>query len=220
MRLRPNGKGGFLMTGIEAFETYQHQNAWTWEHQALLRARAVAGDADLCERFEAARRRVLCTAVHRDTLRADVAEMRNACAASCRESRAGQFDIKQDAGGIADIEFLVQYWVLENAGDHPELVTYSDNVRQLEGLAAAGLVESETARWLKETYIGYRTLLHHLSLEEQASGWWRLRNTRSGAPAFRRSGARPSVDRTQWIRQYEDGEDDGDDWRAHRRLRL
>jgi glutamate-ammonia-ligase adenylyltransferase len=83
------------------------------------------------------------------------------------ESRAGQFDIKQDAGGIADIEFLVQYWVLESAGAHPELVTYSDNVRQLDGLAAAGLVESETARWLKETYIGYRTLLHHLSLEER-----------------------------------------------------
>jgi glutamate-ammonia-ligase adenylyltransferase len=83
------------------------------------------------------------------------------------ESRAGQFDIKQDAGGIADIEFLVQYWILENAGAHPQLVMYSDNVRQLEGLAAAGLVESETARWLKETYISYRTLLHHLSLEQR-----------------------------------------------------
>jgi [glutamine synthetase] adenylyltransferase / [glutamine synthetase]-adenylyl-L-tyrosine phosphorylase len=167
MRLRPNGKGGFLITGIEAFETYEHQNAWTWEHQALLRARAVAGDETLCARFEAARRRVLCTAVHRDTLRADVAEMRQRMRRELSESRAGQFDIKQDAGGIADIEFLVQYWVLENAGAHPELVTYSDNVRQLEGLAAAGLVESETARWLKETYIGYRTVLHHLSLEER-----------------------------------------------------
>jgi [glutamine synthetase] adenylyltransferase / [glutamine synthetase]-adenylyl-L-tyrosine phosphorylase len=167
MRLRPNGKGGFLMTGIEAFETYQRQNAWTWEHQALLRARAVAGDAALCTRFEAARRRVLSTAVHRDTLRADVAEMRQRMRRELSESRAGQFDIKQDAGGIADIEFLVQYWVLENAGAHPQLVMYSDNVRQLDGLAAAGLVESETARWLKETYISYRTLLHHLSLEQR-----------------------------------------------------
>ncbi len=165
MRLRPNGKGGFLMTGIDAFETYQRQNAWTWEHQALLRARAVGGDAALCERFEAARRRVLCTAVHRDTLRADVAEMRERMRRELPLSRGGQFDIKQDAGGIADIEFLVQYWVLEWARDHPELVTYSDNVRQLDALAAAGLVELETAHWLKETYIGYRTLLHHLSLE-------------------------------------------------------
>jgi glutamate-ammonia-ligase adenylyltransferase len=167
MRLRPNGKGGFLITGIEAFETYQHQNAWTWEHQALLRARAVAGDADLCQRFEAARRRVLCTAVHRDTLRADVAEMRQRMRRELSESRAGQFDIKQDGGGIADIEFLVQYWVLENAGTRPELVRYSVNVRQLVGLAAAGLVKTETVCWLKETYIGYRTLLHHLSLEER-----------------------------------------------------
>jgi [glutamine synthetase] adenylyltransferase / [glutamine synthetase]-adenylyl-L-tyrosine phosphorylase len=165
MRLRPNGKGGFLMTGIDAFEAYQRQNAWTWEHQALLRARAVAGDAILCQRFEAARRRVLCTAIHRDTLRADVKEMRERMRRELPLSRAGQFDIKQDAGGIADIEFLVQYWVLEGAPGHPELVTYSDNVRQLDALSAAGLVPSETARWLKETYIGYRTLLHHLSLE-------------------------------------------------------
>jgi glutamate-ammonia-ligase adenylyltransferase len=167
MRLRPNGKGGFLMTGIEAFETYQRQNAWTWEHQALLRARAVAGDPGLCTRFETARQGVLCTAVHRATLRADVAEMRQRMRRELSESRAGQFDIKQDAGGIADIEFLVQYWVLENAGAHPELVRYSDNVRQLEGLAAAGLVAGETARWLKETYISYRMLLHHLSLEQR-----------------------------------------------------
>jgi glutamate-ammonia-ligase adenylyltransferase len=165
MRLRPNGKGGFLMTGIEAFEIYQQQNAWTWEHQALLRARAVAGDATLCAQFEAARRRVLCTAVHRDTLRADVAEMRQRMRRELSESRAGKFDIKQDAGGIADIEFLVQYWVLEGAAAHPELVQYSDNVRQLDGLAAADLVNGETASWLKETYIVYRTLLHHLSLE-------------------------------------------------------
>ena len=165
MRLRPNGKGGFLMTGIDAFEAYQRQNAWTWEHQALLRARAVAGDEILCQRFEAVRRRVLCTAVHRDTLRADVREMRERMRRELSHSGAGQFDIKQDAGGIADIEFLVQYWVLEGAQAHPQLVTYSDNVRQLEALSAAGLVPPATARWLKETYIGYRTLLHHLSLE-------------------------------------------------------
>ena len=73
MRLRPNGKGGFLMTGIDAFERYQQMEAWTWEHQALLRARAVGGDPTLCRAFEDARRRVLSSAVHRDTLRTDVA---------------------------------------------------------------------------------------------------------------------------------------------------
>lgn len=165
MRLRPNGKGGFLMTGIDAFERYQQQEAWTWEHQALLRARAVAGDRDLCRRFEEARRRTLCTAVHRDTLRADVAEMRLRMRRELSRAGADQFDVKQDAGGIADIEFLVQYWVLASAGAHPELLTHTDNIRQLEGLASVGVLDAATAAWLAEAYIGYRTVLHHLSLE-------------------------------------------------------
>ena len=167
MRLRPNGKGGFLMTGIEAFERYQLQDAWTWEHQALLRARAVGGDARLSERFEATRRRVLCGAVHRDTLRNDVRDMRMRMRKELSKAGPGQFDIKQDAGGIADIEFLVQYLVLAAASEHPQLVTYSDNIRQLEGLALVGVLERATAQWLTEAYIGYRTVLHHLSLEAQ-----------------------------------------------------
>jgi [glutamine synthetase] adenylyltransferase / [glutamine synthetase]-adenylyl-L-tyrosine phosphorylase len=165
MRLRPNGKGGFLMTGIDAFERYQRQDAWTWEHQALLRARAVAGDPALSRRFELSRREVLCTAVRRETLRDDVRDMRVRMRRELSEAGSGEFDIKQDAGGIADIEFLVQYWVLASAHEHPGLLTYSDNIRQLEGLAAVGLVEPATAEWLKQSYIGYRTVLHHLSLE-------------------------------------------------------
>src|SRR5882757_4251176 len=165
MRLRPNGKGGFLMTGIDAFERYQRLEAWTWEHQALLRARAIAGDPNLCRAFEDARRRVLSTAVHRDTLRTDVAEMRMRMRRELSRAEEGQFDIKQDAGGIADIEFLVQYWVLASSGEHPELLTYTDNIRQLEGLSAVGVLDAETAQWLKDTYIAYRTVLHHLSLE-------------------------------------------------------
>jgi glutamate-ammonia-ligase adenylyltransferase len=167
MRLRPNGKGGFLMTGIDAFERYQVQDAWTWEHQALLRARAVAGAETLCHAFEAARRRILCAAVHRDTLRSDVAEMRLRMQRELSKAGTGQFDIKQDAGGIADIEFLVQYWVLAAANTHPDLLTYTDNIRQLEGLAGAGVLGAATAQWLTEAYIGYRTVLHHLSLEGQ-----------------------------------------------------
>jgi [glutamine synthetase] adenylyltransferase / [glutamine synthetase]-adenylyl-L-tyrosine phosphorylase len=167
MRLRPNGKGGFLMTGIDAFERYQRQDAWTWEHQALLRARPVAGDANLRAAFEAARRRVLTAAVHRDTLRTDVMEMRMRMRRELSKAGAGQFDIKQDAGGIADIEFLVQYWVLAAADGQPELLTYTDNIRQLEGLAAVGVLPAATAQWLTDAYIGYRTVLHHISLEGQ-----------------------------------------------------
>lgn len=165
MRLRPNGKGGFLMTGIDAFERYQQTDAWTWEHQALLRARAVAGNAKLCDAFEVVRRRTLSVAVRRDTLRTDVLEMRLRMRRELSRSGAGQFDIKQDAGGIADIEFLVQYWVLAAAQAHPELLTYTDNIRQLEGLAAVGVLDEATAAWLKEAYISYRMVLHHLSLE-------------------------------------------------------
>jgi [glutamine synthetase] adenylyltransferase / [glutamine synthetase]-adenylyl-L-tyrosine phosphorylase len=165
MRLRPNGKGGFLITGIDAFERYQQKEAWTWEHQALLRARAVGGDAKLCEAFEAVRRRVLSVAVRRETLRADVLEMRLRMRRELSHSAEGQFDIKQDAGGIADIEFLVQYWILASAKAHPQLLTYTDNIRQLEGLAACGIIDGATAEWLKGAYIGYRTVLHHLSLE-------------------------------------------------------
>ena len=165
MRLRPNGKGGFLMTGIDAFERYQQSDAWTWEHQALLRARAVAGDGHLRAAFEAVRRRTLTSSVRRETLRKDVLEMRLRMRKELSRSGRGEFDIKQDAGGIGDIEFLVQYWVLAQSQVHPELLTYTDNVRQLEGLAAVGAVDEATALWLKESYISYRTVLHHLSLE-------------------------------------------------------
>ena len=165
MRLRPNGKGGFLMTGIDAFERYQLNEAWTWEHQALLRARAVAGDPQLCAAFEAVRRRVLSAAVRRETLRHDVLEMRLRMRKELSRSGPGEFDMKQDAGGISDIEFLVQYWVLAGARAHPQLLTYTDNIRQLEALAAVGAIDAATAVWLKETYISYRSVLHHLSLE-------------------------------------------------------
>jgi glutamate-ammonia-ligase adenylyltransferase len=168
MRLRPNGKSGFLMTGIDAFERYQMQEAWTWEHQALLRARAVAGDAALCGSFEAARRAILGSAVRRDTLRADVAGMRMRMRRELSHGSRGahpRFDIKQDAGGIADIEFLVQYLVLANADRHPQLLVFTDNVRQLEGLAAAGVLDTDTALLLTGTYVEYRRVLHHLSLE-------------------------------------------------------
>jgi glutamate-ammonia-ligase adenylyltransferase len=127
----------------------------------------VAGAETLCQAFEAARHRILCTAVHRGTLRSDVAEMRLRMQRELSKAGTGQFDIKQDAGGIADIEFLVQYCVLAAANAHPELLAHTDNIRQLEGLAAAGVLGAATAQWLQEAYIGYRTVLHHLSLEGQ-----------------------------------------------------
>jgi glutamate-ammonia-ligase adenylyltransferase len=166
-RLRPSGKGGLLVTSLHAFETYQREEAWTWEHQALLRARAVAGDGDVRARFEAIRRATLTREVRRDDLRQRVAQMRDRMRNELAAGGSDLFDIKQDRGGIADVEFLVQYLVLANAGEQPALVDYSDNIRQLEALVAAGLLSDEDAALLREAYLAYRTRLHRLALDGQ-----------------------------------------------------
>ncbi|MGD9388515.1 MAG: bifunctional [glutamate--ammonia ligase]-adenylyl-L-tyrosine phosphorylase/[glutamate--ammonia-ligase] adenylyltransferase, partial [Gammaproteobacteria bacterium] len=116
-RLRPSGKGGLLVTSLNAFEAYQRDQAWTWEHQALLRARAVAGDPGVRAAFEALRVRLLVEAVRRDGLRAEVAAMRERMRTELSKGNAELFDLKQDAGGMADIEFLVQYLVLQHAAE-------------------------------------------------------------------------------------------------------
>jgi glutamate-ammonia-ligase adenylyltransferase len=164
-RLRPSGKGGLLVQSLEGFGEYQRGEAWTWEHQALLRARVVAGDPALRERFEALRRDILRFAVRRATLKEDVRNMRERMRAELSKSGPGQFDLKQDAGGITDIEFLAQYWTLHWAERYPELVTYSDNIRQLESLASADLVPQATVDVLTNAYRAYRQRMHHLSLE-------------------------------------------------------
>lgn len=166
MRLRPSGSAGPLVSQIRAFESYLADKAWTWEHQALIRARAVAGDPALCEAFEALRQRVL--AVPRDTarLRTEVADMRERLRREQDKSGDG-FDLKQGAGGIVDIEFLVQYLVLAGAYRHPELLRWSDNVRQLESLVESKTLTPETAHFLREAYLTYRSAAHRLSLQEK-----------------------------------------------------
>ncbi len=164
-RLRPSGKGGLLVQSIEGFGDYQRTEAWTWEHQSLLRARAVAGTADLRARFEQLRVELLRTAVRRDSLRDDVRGMRERMRHELSKAGPGQFDLKQDAGGITDIEFLAQYWALRWAARHPELVTFSDNIRQLESCASADLVPQATVDVLTHAYRQYRQRMHHLSLE-------------------------------------------------------
>src|SRR6516225_6949772 len=125
VRLRPSGKGGLLVTNVRAFAEYQRQEAWTWEHQALLHARAVAGAPALRERFEAVRLDVLCQHVRRDTLREEVRNMRERMRRELSRGDARRFDIKQDPGGIADIEFLAQYWALRWAREYPPVVMFA-----------------------------------------------------------------------------------------------
>ena len=170
VRLRPSGKGGLLVTSIDAFAEYQRREAWTWEHQALLHARAVAGATTLRERFEAVRLEVLAGHVKRDTLRDEVRNMRERMRKELSKGGApaadspGRFDMKQDPGGVADIEFLAQYWALKWAKDYPPVVLFSDTIRQLESVASADLVPQATVDVLTGAYRAFRGRSHHLSL--------------------------------------------------------
>jgi glutamate-ammonia-ligase adenylyltransferase len=168
VRLRPSGKGGMLITRLGAFVEYQEKEAWTWEHQALLHARAVAGEPALRTIFEDVRVEILKNHVRRDTLRTEVRNMRERMRKELSRARAGsgKFDIKQDAGGTADIEFLAQYWALLHAGTHPPVVMFADTIRQLESVASADLVPQLTVDVLTGAYRKYRERSHHLSLEQ------------------------------------------------------
>ena len=169
VRLRPSGKGGLFVTSIDAFRQYQFEEAWTWEHQALLHARTVAGDTALMERIEGVRMEVMRKAVRREKLKADVAQMRERMRRELSAAKPGQFDMKQDRGGIADIEFLAQYWALHWADDYPPVARYPDTIRQLESVASADLVPQQTVDVLVGAYQQYRQAGHHLSLENEST---------------------------------------------------
>jgi glutamate-ammonia-ligase adenylyltransferase len=163
-RLRPSGKGGFMVTPIEAFQAYQRHDAWTWEHQALLHSRDVAGAPELRERFREVREDVLCHYVRHDTLAVEVRNMRQRMRNELSRAAMGQFDLKQDPGGVADIEFLAQYWVLRWAGRYPPLAMFADTIRQLESVGSAALVDHRDIDTLVNTYREYRHLNHRLAL--------------------------------------------------------
>jgi glutamate-ammonia-ligase adenylyltransferase len=166
MRLRPNGNAGMLVSSLSAFEHYQHNEAWTWEHQALLRARPVAGEAAVLEAFQRIRRDVLARERDPDKLLADVTEMRARMRTALDKSDATRFDLKQGVGGIADIEFMVQYAVLRWAHQHPDLLDWTDNLRLLEGLARYDLLEGRAAELLANLYQVLRAAYHRNALQE------------------------------------------------------
>lgn len=166
-RLRPDGRRGLLVTSTEAFERYQEDNAWTWEHQALLRARAVAGSHDIADEFARIRRETLLHRVRRDTLRDDVIAMRRRMRKELDRSNEERFDLKHGRGGIGDIEFLVQFLVLDQAEAHPGVVSYSDNIRQLDALTAEGCLDRNPGEILQDIYREYRRRQHHLVLDDQ-----------------------------------------------------
>jgi glutamate-ammonia-ligase adenylyltransferase len=166
-RLRPSGRKGLLVTSLDAFERYQTENAWTWEHQALLRARAVAGTMTVRDAFEQIRRETLSSRVHRDSLRDDVQDMRAKMRRELDRSDARTFDLKQGEGGIGDIEFIVQFLVLRQAGETATVIEHSDNIRQLDALAACGALAGALAADLQDIYRRYRRRQHRLVLNNR-----------------------------------------------------
>lgn len=166
-RLRPSGAAGMLVSSMEAFAGYQEKEAWTWEHQALVRARLVAGDGALAERFGAVRTRVLSRRRDAAQLQREVREMRDKMRAKLAKKQPGMFDLKQDPGGIADIEFMVQYAVLRWAHEHPALLQWTDNVRLLQTLSDEGLLEIQDAQLLADAYRAYRSEVHCVALQER-----------------------------------------------------
>jgi glutamate-ammonia-ligase adenylyltransferase len=168
MRLRPSGNSGLLVSTLAAFEKYQRNDAWTWEHQALVRARSVAGDPELAERVETLRRDILATRRDVQKLATEVVEMRSKMRQSLSVShRDGVLDLKQGFGGIVDIEFMVQYAVLAWAEQDVRLAEWSDNVRILEVLAESGQLEKADCETLVEAYIELRSATHQLALQQQ-----------------------------------------------------
>ena len=167
-RLRPSGEAGLLVTSLKAFEQYQLKSAWLWEHQAIVRARSIAGEQSLRAKFEELRCRVLTLPREEEVVRKEVLNMRQKMkdhlGSSKDQKKDGIFHLKQDAGGIVDIEFMAQYVVLAWSGTNPDLAHYSDNVRILEDAAKAGCLSSDDVSALIQAYLSERAESHRLAL--------------------------------------------------------
>jgi [glutamine synthetase] adenylyltransferase / [glutamine synthetase]-adenylyl-L-tyrosine phosphorylase len=164
LRLRPDGASGLLVSSLSAFRTYQRRNAWTWEHQALTRARFVAGDAVIGTAFELERESILRLPRDVEALRIDVVAMRRRMHAA-HPNRSTLFDLKHDRGGMVDIEFAVQYLVLANAYAERELTRNVGNIALLGMCAQLNLVPSPVALASAEAYREYRRLQHQVRLQ-------------------------------------------------------
>ncbi|WP_166258876.1 bifunctional [glutamate--ammonia ligase]-adenylyl-L-tyrosine phosphorylase/[glutamate--ammonia-ligase] adenylyltransferase [Marinobacter salicampi] len=182
MRLRPSGNSGLLVSTLTSFEKYQRNDAWTWEHQALARARGVAGCPETLESFERLRHDLLCQQRDHEKLRQEVIDMRERMRTNLGTPQSDQrpaevFHLKHDRGGIIDIEFMVQYLMLAHSAKHPELTQWTDNIRQLEELGRAGLLPVADTEQLREAYITLRSTIHRRALQNH--------NSQVGADEFR-----------------------------------
>lgn len=163
LRLRPDGASGLLVSSVEAFEDYQRNKAWTWEHQALTRARYVCGDANIGEKFEAIRRAILTFPRDEAKLKEEVLSMRQ----KMRDGHPNNtelFDIKHDSGGIVDVEFAVQYLILLHGKSHPELLDNVGNIALLKRCGETGLLPKDIAENAANAYRELRRQQHAVKL--------------------------------------------------------
>jgi len=167
MRLRPSGGAGVLVSHADAFRDYQQNSAWTWEHQALIKARPILGDFLLTNHFEKTRNDVLARPRKKSKLQEEVVDMRDRMRKELLRPEAGIFDLKQDTGGMVDIEFLVQYLVLLKTYEFRQLQRWTDNVRLIQTLITTGAIDEYTAHILKHAYLIYRAAAHQASLQEK-----------------------------------------------------
>ena len=168
-RLRPNGASGMMVVSFNEYQKYIEEKAWTWEHQALVRVRAVVADAESEKVFNEFKQSFVHQTRDLAALRAEVVEMRQKMRDNLDKSDAHKFDLKQGAGGIVDIEFMMQYFVLGYSGQFPELSQYSDNIRILDAVANAQLLTQVQVDALAEAYRTYRSKYHRAALQNDSS---------------------------------------------------
>ena len=168
--LRPNGNSGLLITSFDAYADYQQQRgsntAWTWEHQAMTRARFVLGDDSLRQRFDAIRKAVIAAPRDALALKAEIISMRNRVRAA-HPVRGEQFDVKQSPGGMIDVEFVMQYLVLSHAAQHPELIDNAGNIALLERAETLGLLPAGVGHAASGAYRELRRVQHRARLNEE-----------------------------------------------------
>lgn len=161
--LRPDGASGLLVSSIAAFEKYQQQSAWLWEHQALTRARFCAGDYSLADRFNALREKVLQQPRDAEKIKKEILEMRKKMH-DAHPNRSALFDLKHDTGGMIDIEFIVQFLVLQYASITPALTNNVGNIALLKMAGEQGLITSKLADAVADAYRLFRKKQHQIRL--------------------------------------------------------
>ncbi|WP_420933504.1 bifunctional [glutamate--ammonia ligase]-adenylyl-L-tyrosine phosphorylase/[glutamate--ammonia-ligase] adenylyltransferase [Alteromonas sp. A081] len=166
LRLRPSGNAGLLCCHVNGFEKYQNEEAWTWEHQALVRARAICGDDRVLEVFKNVRKKILTKQRDLSVLAEDVCKMRLKMREHLLSKTEQKVDLKQCVGGITDIEFMTQYWVLANSHHIESMTQFTDNLRILENAVENGIIQASTANSLQKAYLKLREQYHHLTLAD------------------------------------------------------